>query len=225
MKKLVLPFLFAFLVPFSFSCSNAGRLYSLTEADAAAAIRQMLEIGTRQNMTGAFSKDMIMRALFPDDVRKTLNTLQQLGLTGEIDRFTGTLATASERAATASVPVFVTAINRMSFTDAIRIIKSGGTSATEYLRSNAGTELRQSIKPHMQAALDEYKLNEAWSRIMKPAQTLLGNRFNLDLANLMAGLVSEKMFQHMEEQERQVRSNAAARTTPLLQKVFSRNWN
>jgi len=72
----------------------------------------MLEIGTRQNMTGAFSKDMIMRALFPDDVRKTLNTLQQLGLTGEIDRFTTTLATASERAATSSVPVFVTAINR-----------------------------------------------------------------------------------------------------------------
>jgi hypothetical protein len=225
MKKLVIPFLFAFLVPLSYSCSNAGRLYSLTEADAAAAIRQMLEIGTRQNMTGAFSKDMIMAAIFPENVRKTLNTLQQLGLTSEIDRFTTTLATASERAATSSVPVFVNAINRMSFTDAVRIIKNGGTSATDYLRSQAGTELRQSIRPHMQTALDEYKLNEAWSRIMKPAQTVLGDRFNLDLANLMAGMVSEKMFQQMEEQERQVRNSASARTTPLLQKVFSRNWN
>lgn len=225
MKRLVLPFLFAFLVPLSYSCSNAGRLYSLTEADAAAAIRQMLELGTQQNMSRAFSREMIMAAIFPEDVRKTLNTLNQLGLTGEIDRFTNTMATASEKAATASVPVFVSAINRMSFTDAVRIVKGGGTSATDYLRANAGSELRQSIRPHMQAALDEYKLNEAWSRIMKPAQTLLGDRFNLDLANLMAGMVSEKMFQQMEEQERQVRSNASARTTPLLQKVFSRNWN
>jgi len=41
----------------------------------------------------------------------------------------------------------------------------------------------------------------------------------------MAGLVSEKMFQKIEEKERQVRSEASARTTPLLQKVFSKKWN
>jgi hypothetical protein len=41
----------------------------------------------------------------------------------------------------------------------------------------------------------------------------------------MAGMISEKMFQKIEEKEVQVRSQAAARTTPLLQKVFSRNWN
>lgn len=226
MKKIVLPFLFAFLLPLSYSCSNAGRLrYTLTEADAAAAIRQMLEIGSQQSVNGMFSKDMIMTRLFPEPLRKTLNTLQQLGLTNEIDRFTTTLATASEKAARSSVPVFVSAINQMSFTDAIRIVKSGGISATEYLRAQAGSELRQSIKPAMQAALDEYKLNEQWARIMKPAQSVMGDRFNLDLANLMAGMVSEKMFQQIEEKERQVRANAAARTTPLLQKVFSRNWN
>jgi hypothetical protein len=33
------------------------------------------------------------------------------------------------------------------------------------------------------------------------------------------------MFRKIAEQERQVRADAAARTTPLLQKVFSKNWN
>ncbi len=54
----------------------------------------------------------------------------------------------------------------------------------------------------------------------RPVQSLTGNRFNLDLANIMAGMVSEKMFQNIAEKERQVRTNAAARTTPLLQKYF-----
>ena len=45
------------------------------------------------------------------------------------------------------------------------------------------------------------------------------------LANLMAGLVSEKMFQKMEAHEKEIRSNAAARNTALLKKVFSRNWS
>ena len=63
------------------------------------------------------------------------------------------------------------------------------------------------------------------NNIIKPAKTFSGDKLNLDLANLMAGLVSEKMFQEIEEKEKEIRANAAARTTPLLKKVFSKNWN
>lgn len=227
MKKIVLPLLFAFVLPAAFSCSSMRfGSYRLNEADAAAAIRQLLEIGTKESsFTGAFSKETVMATLFPESLRKTLNTLNQLGLTNEIDRFTTTLGTAAEKTATASVPIFVSGINNMKFTDAMRIIKSGGTAATDYLRSSIGDTLRRSITPVMRNALDEYKLNEQWEKIIKPAQALVGNKLNLDLANLMSGLVSEKMFQQIEEKEKQVRANASARTTTLLQKVFSRDWN
>ena len=66
---------------------------------------------------------------------------------------------------------------------------------------------------------------EQWNNIIKPAKTFSGDKLNLDLANLMAGLVSEKMFQEIEAKEKEIRANAAARTTPLLKKVFSKNWN
>jgi hypothetical protein len=224
MKKLTLPFLIAFLLPFAFSCAS-GRFagYKLNENDAAAAIRQMLQLGARDNlMSGAFSKEMIMTTVFPEPVRKVLNTVNQLGLTSEIDRFTTTLSSAAEKTATQSVPIFVSGIDRMSFTDAMRIIKSGGTSATDYLRVSVGDSLRRSIKPIMESALDEYKLNEQWNNIVKP---LGGNRINLDLANLMAGAVSEAMFRKIAEKERQVRTDASARSSNLLQKVFSRDWN
>ncbi len=222
MKKILLPLLFAFVLPASFSCSTLR--YTLNEADAAAAIRQLLEIGTKEgSLTGAFSKETVMSTLFPESLRKTLNTLNQLGLTNEIDRFTTTLGTAAEKTATASVPIFLSGINNMKFTDAVSIVRNGGTSATDYLRSSIGDTLRRSITPVMKAALSEYKLNEQWEKIIKPAQALAGNKLNLDLANLMAGLVSEKMFQKIEEKEKQVRTNASARTTTLLQKVFSGN--
>ena len=225
MKKIILPLLFSIILPASFSCSSSKLGgYMLNEADAAAAIRQLLSIGARDGITGAFSKEMIMSTLFPEQLRKTLNTLQQLGLTNEIDRFTTTLGTAAEKTAERSVPIFLSAIDKMSFSDAIRIIKNGGTSATDYLRSAAGADLRHSITPVMKTALDEYKLTEEWNKIIKPAQAIAGNKLNLDLANLMAGLVSEKMFQKIGEKEQQVRTDAAARTTILLQKVFSKQW-
>jgi hypothetical protein len=223
MKKIFLPLLFAFVIPATFSCSTL-KGYVLNEQDAAAAIRQLLEIGSRDGLTGAFSKETVMAGIFPEPLRKTLNTLQQLGLTNEIDRFTTTLGTAAEKTATNSIPIFLSGIQRMSITDALRIVKNGGTSATDYLRSSVGTELRTSIKPVMADALKEYKLNEQWDKIIKPAKALVGDKLNLDLSTVMAGLVSEKMFQKLAQKETEIRTTAAARTTPLLQKVFSGNW-
>jgi len=223
MKKILLPILLAFLIPVGFSCS-ALKNASLSEADAASAIRQMLEVGVRQGVAGSFNKDAIMSTLFPEQMRKTLNTLQQLGLLSELDRFTTTMGTAAEKTADRSIPVFVNSIESMSITDAIGIVKNGGTSGTDYLRTHAGTQLREAIKPVMQEALNEYKLTDQWNKIMKPAQEISGNRVNLDLANLMAGMVSLKMFEKIEEKERDIRANASARTTPLLRKVFGGNW-
>lgn len=226
MKKVFLPLLFSLVLPAMFSCSSLRGGYSLNEKDAAAAIRQMLEIGARDGLyTGAFSKENIMGTLFPESLRKALNTLNQLGLTSEIDRFTTTMATAAEKTATRSVPIFISGINNMKLTDAMRIIKNGGTSATDYLRASVGSDLRKSITPVMQGVLDEYKLVQQWNDLIKPARAFLGEKFNLDLANLMAGLVSERMFQELEAKEKDIRSNAAARTTPLLKKVFSRSWS
>ena len=227
MKKLFVPILISMLLPLSYSCSSTRfGGYTLNERDAADAIRQMLQIGAKDGLSsGAFSKETIMSAVFPESVKRVLNTMQQLGLTNQIDRFTTTLGTAAEKTAAKSIPIFVSGISSMSFTDAMRIIKNGGTSATDYLRSSIGTNLRTSITPVMQEAINEYKLNDEWETIMKPVRGVLGNNFNLDLANLMAGMVSEKMFQKIEEREREIRANANARTTNLLQKVFSKNWN
>ncbi len=168
---------------------------------------------------------MILSTLFPEPIKRVLNTLNTLGLTNEIDRFTTTLSSAAEKTATASVPIFVNSINNMKFTDAMYIIKHGGTSATDYLRSSVGDSLRRSMRPIMQSTLAEYKLDEQWNKIIKPAQSLAGDKLNLDLPTIMSGLVAEAMFRKIAEKETQVRTDANARTTSLLQQVFSKNWN
>ena len=227
MKRLFIPILFAILLPVSFSCSNTRfGSYTLNEKDASEAIRQLLQIGAKDGLaSGAFSKETMMSAIFPEGVRKVLNTMQQLGVTNEVDRFTTTLGTAAEKTAERSIPIFLNGIGSMKFNDAVRIIKTGGTSATDYLRSSVGSDLRTSITPIMKSALDEYKLTEQWSNIMKPISSATGNKVNIDLPTLMAGMVSEAMFKKIEEKEREIRTSANARTTTLLQKVFSRDWN
>jgi hypothetical protein len=226
MKKVFLPILFVVLLPLTYSCGGLRAGYMLNEKDAIAAIRQLLQLGaSNNNLAGAFNKDAILASVFPESVTRAMSVLNMLGMTSEIDRFTTTLGTAAERTATASVPVFVNSINNMNFTDAISIIKNGGTSATDYLRRNTSTQLQSAIRPSMQAAINEYNLNDQWNKIIKPAQSVFGSKFNPDLASIMSMMVADAMFRKIAEKEQQVRTDAAARTTPLLQKVFSRNWN
>src|ERR1041384_3654383 len=101
----------------------------------------------------------------------------------------------------------------MRMRDAIRIVKNGGTAATDYLRSVAGDSLRYAVTPVMKDALDEYHLGRQWDDLTRPVKLLAGDKLNMDLPTLMAGLVTEIMFQKIAATEQQVRTDAAARST------------
>ena len=186
----------------------------------------MLSIGTTSGgnllgKKGMISKEILMSALFPEELKPVLNTLETLGLSKEVSRFTTTLGTAAEQTAEKSVPIFLSGIKRMNIKDAVGIVKNGGTAATDYLRKTIGDTLRNAIAPVMNSALDEYKLASEWNKVTAPAQLFAGNKLNLNLGNLMSGLVANLMFNKIAEKEIEVRTNAQARTSSLLQKVFA----
>jgi hypothetical protein len=206
------------------SCAGAKKLF--TAQDAEMAIREMLSVGTTTGgnvlvKKGMISKEILMSALFPEELKPVLNTLETLGLSKEVNRFTATLGTAAEATAEKSVPVFLLGIKKMNIKDAVSIVKNGGTSATDYLRKTIGDSFRKAITPVMNNALEEYKLASEWNKITAPAQLFAGDKLNLNLSNLMSGLVANLMFNKIAEKEIEVRTKAEARTTGLLQKVFA----
>ncbi len=225
MKKYLLAVVLVFSMPVMYSCSNLGKLaYSLTEQDAADAIRQLLQFGSREGLNAsAFSKQALIEKVVPGELQTPLRILQALGLTGELDKLTSTLETAATKTAERSIPIFEQSISSMQLTDAMHIVKKGGTSATDYLRLTAGDNIRTAIKPVMQDALNTYQVNKYWDKLKKPLQGVLGEKFNPDLAGMMSFVVTEAMFNKIAEKEKQVRADAAARQTPLLQKVFSKD--
>ncbi len=230
MKKLLPLFLVAVLT-LSVSCSSLNKIsgYVLNENDAASAVRELLQIGTRSSsgLTGAdgpFSKMAIMNSIFPPEMQKVVRTLQQLGLSSEVDRFVNTMGTAAEQTSQKSIPIFLSGIQNMRLIDAMYIIKHGGISATDYLRTNIGDSLRRAVAPVMQTSLNEYKLAQQWNDLVKPVRVLLGDKVNLDLGNLMAGIVTNAMFNKIAEKEVEIRTKSEARTSNLLQRVFSKDW-
>lgn len=226
MKKSVVLFCLSFSMLFS-SCDVLKQAANslLGEQDAIAAIKEMLTIGSNGN--ALLSKDVLLNAILPKDVNTVLQKLQQLGLSKDIDKFTNTLTNAATQTATNSIPVFVDGIKRMSITDAIGIVKNGGTAATDYLRTSTGENLKNTVTPIMKTALDQYNITKEWDKLVGPAKLILGNKvnLNLNLDNLLAGVVTNAMFSKIAEQEVAIRTKAEARTSPTLQRVFGKTWN
>jgi hypothetical protein len=196
----------------------------LNERDAVMAIKEMLTIGANGN--ALISKDALMSAILPSEINNVLSKLQQLGLSKDLDKFTTTLTNAATQTASSSIPVFADGIRQMSIYDAIGIVKNGGTAATDYLKSKIGDSLRKAVTPIMKNALDQYNITQQWDKLVAPAKLVLGNKvqLNLNLDNLLAGVITTAMFNKIAEQEVAIRTKAEARTTPALQRVFGRDW-
>jgi hypothetical protein len=222
MKYIYRIFFFSFIIASS-SCNTAKQLFSAN--DASSAIRELLSFGTQfggdvLSKKNAFNKESILQSILPGDAARILSTLETMGLSKEVNRFSATLTTVAEKSAEKSVPVFLLGIKKMGFKDALGIVKKGGTSATDYLRSTIGDTLRKAITPGINSGLEEYKLASQWNQLVGPAKMFLGDKLNLDLGNLLGGLIANMMFNKIAEKEMAIRSNAAERKTALLQKVF-----
>ena len=224
MKRVYSLLFFAFILAAP-SCNTARQLFSAE--DATGAIKELLSFGTQYggdvlSKRNAFNKENILQSILPGDAGKILSTLETLGLSSEVNRFSATITAVAEKSAEKSVPIFLLGIKKMKFNDAVGIVKNGGTSATDYLRTSIGDTLRKAITPAINIGLEEYKLAKQWNDLVAPAKLFLGNKLNLDLSNLLSGLVANMMFNKIAEKERVIRSNAAERKTVLLQKVFGK---
>ncbi len=233
MKKIVYTFMLAATCLFS-SCDSLKNIAGtfLSEADAANAIREALLLGAQNGTAalgqkGSFSRDVLLAAILPENLKGVVKTMDQLGLTSQLDRFTTTLDNAATETVTRSAPIFVNGIKQITIRDAITIVKNGGTSATDYLRKSVGDSLRSAVTPVMRTALDNYKITQEWDKIIAPVKAILGNKakLNVGLDNILAIVVTNQMFKKIEEQEVNIRSNAAARTSTTLQRVFGKDWN
>jgi Protein of unknown function (DUF4197) len=227
MKRFYIILFFTFAISSS-SCNVAKQLFS--PDDAAGAIKELLSFGTQYggdllSKKNALSKENILQSILPGDAGKILSTLETLGLSSEISRFSTTLSTVAEKSAEKSVPIFLQGIKNMGFKDAVGIVKNGGTSATDYLRSSIGDTLRRALAPTINSGLEEYKLVSQWNNLVAPAKLFLGDKLNLDLGNLLSGVVANMMFNKIAEKEMAIRSKAAERKTVLLQKVFGQVLN
>lgn len=205
----------------------AGTGSTVTRDEVAAGLKQALEVGIKNGSSQASQEDgyyrnPLIRIPFPEDVQRVENTLRQIGLGDQVDKFILTLNRGAEDAAKSAVPIFVSAIKQMTIADAWAILKGEKDAATQYLKRTTSEQLYNAFNPVMVKSLEKTNATKYYADIVTQYNKIpLVQNVNPDLDDYATQKAIDGLFVLVAQEEAKIRENPLARTTELLRRVFS----
>ncbi len=227
---------FLFLLPLV-ACSPQelqtilGGTGELSEREVADGLKEALRIGTERSVDKAaapdgFWNDPRIRIPFPPEAIAVRNTLMDLGMRGQVEQFEKTMNEAARLASREAVTVFVTAVNGMTIQDAFSILRGGDHAATNFLHARTHESLRGRFQPIVEQATSQVALGQYWQPLANAYNTatiITGQEaVDPDLNGYVTQKALDGLFLLLAEEEQRIREDPVARTTTLLQRVFSR---
>lgn len=200
----------------------------LSSLDISNGLKQALELGVSQGVDllskkNGYYDNNLVKILLPEQLQKVDKTLRQIGLGSLADQGIKLLNTAAEDAVNEAKPIFINAIKNLTFSDAAAILAGNKDAATQYLQKITTSQLVNAFSPKIKASLDKVGANEIWSQIMSKYNAIpFVNQVNADLTGYVTEKAIDGLFLQVAKKEEDIRTNISARTTPLLQKVFSK---
>lgn len=213
----------------------------LTEQEVVRGLKEALSIGTGNSVNivsavnGYFGDNLIKISLPPEAKiimdNKDNPMLKAIGITDQIDKSILTINRAAENAAKSATPIFTDAIKSMSIQDAFSILNGSDTAATHYFRQKTYQKLKSSFKPKIKNSLDQnlvgnVSANSAWTNLTSgynQVAPLAGwKKVNTQLDDYVTRKALNGLFLKLQNEEKQIRQNPAARVTDILKRVFGK---
>jgi len=199
----------------------------VTNADIAAGLKEALNNGitkevSKLTVTDGFYKNEAVKILLPAELQKVDKTLRGLGMSSLADEGLKVLNRAAESAVKEATPIFVDAVQKMTFTDARNILMGSDNSATLYLQNATSDALYGKFSPVVQTSLAKVGADQVWANIISRYNAIpLVNKVNPDLKDYVTREAMKGVFKMVAVEEKDIRNNLAARTSDLLRRIFS----
>ncbi|MBD1393945.1 DUF4197 domain-containing protein [Mucilaginibacter glaciei] len=190
-------------------------------------LKQALELGTNKSSDqlsslNGFFGNAAVKILFPPEAQKVERTLRSIGLGKLADNVILSLNRAAEDAAGKAKPIFVNAIKQMTLQDVTNILLGNQDAATQYFKRTTTLQLSASFKPVVQTSLNKVGATKYYGDAAAAYNRVpFVSKVNPDISDYVTQRAIDGLFVEIAQEELNIRSNLAARTTPLLQKVFS----
>lgn len=196
------------------------------ESDAAMGIRAALERGAlaavaQLGRADGFLNNPKVRIPLPGALEDAAKLLRKLGQGKRVDE----LETAMNRAAEAAVPqarsLFVSTAKAVTVDDALKIVKGGPTSVTDYFAGKTRTPLGERFLPIVTKSTEKVQLADRYNRVAgKAAEMGLMQGDETNVQKYVTGKALDGLFFMIGEEEKKIRADPVGTGSAILKKVF-----
>ncbi len=197
-----------------------------TNGEVINGLKEALTVGTNNSTalaskTDGFLGNSRIRIPFPEEAIKVKNTLNDLGMQAQVQKFEETINRAAEEAAKDAAPIFVDAVKGMSIGDGFKILNGADNAATQYLQDKTSDPLKEKFKPVVQNAISKVEVTKYWNPLITTYNKIpTVEKMNPDLDEYITLKAMQGLFTLIADEELKIRKDPVARVTDLLKKVF-----
>lgn len=215
----------ALVVP---ALGTSGTAWSgiFSESEAAQGVRVALERGATSAVallgrSDGFLGNPKVRIELPGFLKEAGKLLKATGQGKRVDE----LVTAMNRAAEAAVPqakaLLVGAVKSMSVDDAVKIVRGGDTSVTQFFSGKTREPLNVKFLPIVAQATEKVALARKYDAVAgKAARLGLMNKEEANLNGYVTGRALDGLYLMIGEEEKKIRKDPVASGSAILKKVF-----
>jgi len=200
---------------------------TLSDAKIGSGLKEALRVGTEATIsltgkTDGYFANQAIKILLPSQLQSADKGLRMVGYGPQLDEFVLSMNRAAEAAAPGAKKIFGDAIGAMSIQDVRKIWSGGDNAATQYFKSKTSNQLTAAFKPIVDKALNQVGVTRQYKELLGRAQSIpFMKTESLDIDRYVLTKSLDGLFVVLGEQEKQIRTNPAARTTDLLKEVFA----
>lgn len=194
--------------------------------EIASGLREALQVGTVRvvDLVGrvdGFNADPDIHIPLPGYLRDAQSALELVGMGSLGQDLELKLNRAAETAAPVAEAVFLDAISRMTLDDVMAIYQGPQDAATRYFERTMTPDLVRRMRPIVDDAMAETGVMRTYDDLVGSYRTIpLMPDLRGDLTDYAVTMTLEGLFAKVAEEEARIRTDPAARTTELLERVF-----
>ena len=200
---------------------------SVGSVDISAGLKEALNKGVRDQVSkltavDGFYKNEAVKILMPDEMKRVDKTLRKMGMGKLADDGIKSLNRAAEDAVKEATPIFIAAVRDMSIRDAKNVLMGNESAATVYLQTATSNDLYAKFLPVVKTSIGKVGADKIWAGLIQNYNGLpMVSKVNPDLNDYVTNRAMEGVFKMIAVEEKKIRTDLGARTSPLLKKVFA----
>ena len=199
---------------------------ALNESDAAAGVRAALERGalTAVSLLGrndGFLSNPLVFIPLPGYLKDAAKLMKATGQGRKVDELVTAMNRAAEAAVPQAKPLFLDAVKALGVEDALKIVRGGPTSVTDFFAGKTRTPLGEKFLPIVTQATEKVALAQRWNLIAgKAAAVGLVKPEDSNVQRYVTGRALNGLFLMIGEEEKKIRADPVKTGSSLLKKVF-----